>query len=70
MKWENPEPGVYEATTTRTTDVLLEVFSPLDGEEDQAEYLWWAVSEGRLLHVGVAGSVADAQRDCELAAAA
>ena len=69
MKWDNPEPGIYEATTTRTTDVLLEVFSPLEEEEDQ-EYLWWAVSEGRVLHCGLATSVDEAQRQCELVMAA
>lgn len=70
MNWDNPEPGVYEAFTQRTTDVVLEVFSPLEDDEDDQEYLWWAVSEGRVLHCGIADSVEEAQRDCELAVAA
>lgn len=69
MNWDNPEPGVYEATMTRTTDVLLEVFSPLDQQEDD-EFMWWAVSEGRVLHCGIAPSVEEAQRQCELVMAA
>ena len=68
MKWDNPEPGVYESFTMRTTDVHLEVFSPLD-EADDDEYVWWVWSEGRRITGGRAHSLEEAQRQCELAAA-
>ena len=64
MNWDNPEPGVHEAFTTRTTDVVLEVFEPsVDGDDD--EVLWWAVSEGKVLFWGNASSVEEAKQEVE-----
>lgn len=68
MKWDNPEPGVYEASAKRTRDVALEVFAPLD-DEDADEYVWWAFSEGRRVASGYADSLKSAKQQCELAAA-
>jgi hypothetical protein len=64
MIWDNPEPGVHEAFTTRTTDVVLEVFEPLVDEDDD-EVLWWAVSEGKVLFAGRARSVEEAKQEVE-----
>lgn len=67
MNWDQPEPGVWEAFTTRTADVTLEVFDPQ--EEDDGDYLWMAFSDGRVLGAGRAESLEEAKRRCELVAA-
>ena len=66
MTWENPEPGVHELRTTRTTDVVLEVYEPEADEEDE-RVLWWALSEGRAIALGTADSVEEGKRLVELA---
>lgn len=67
LHWDNPEPGVYEALTTRTQQVVLEVFRANDDEP--GTYQWWALSGGRLIGFGTAASVEDAQAQCEAVAA-
>lgn len=67
MNWDNPEPGVYEALSTRTKDVALVVFQA--NEYDADEYTWFAFSEGRVLGCGTAVGLDSAKAACEAAAA-
>lgn len=66
LEWDNPEPGVYEAFTTRTTDVALEVYESND-EDDSDLYAWWALSEGRVVAAGEAVGLEEAKAQCEAA---
>jgi len=65
MRWDNPEPGIFEAFRRRCTDVVLEVYVANDDDPD--EHAWWALSEGRVIAAGTAGSLAEAKRQAELA---
>ena len=63
MIWDNPEPGVYEAFTTRTINVGLEVYQP--NADDPDLYRWWAFSEGRVLGSGECVGLEAAKAACE-----
>lgn len=63
MKWDNPEPGIYEAMTTRTQAVTLEVFEPAP-EDDAGRYQWWAIAGGRVIADGETYGLSTAMAQC------
>lgn len=48
MNWDNPEPGVYEASAN--IPVSLEVFAPDD--DDPELYVWIVLCRGRIVAEG------------------